>query len=143
MEKRQAQRRTFEGVRVAASGLLLAVILTAGYTGNAEDNRDEAFAETAIGTTAATWANCVPTEVIAFSNRIHVRCAAAVGGGIRFFAVPTSNAPHAARVQSMLTTAQVAGRTLRILYEPGNTSGSSFGCGPQDCRQISAVGFGQ
>lgn len=91
---------------------------------------------------APTWSSCTPIEVMTFPNRIHIRCATAVSG-IIFFAVGTSDAPNAARVLSILTTAQVAGRTLTILYEPNDLSGASIGCQNNNCRLIRAVGFGQ
>jgi hypothetical protein len=88
---------------------------------------------------------CVPVQVAVWVDeaRLHVRCAEAVGGGILYFAMSTADAAGAARVLSLLTTAQVAGRTLLISYEPGDTSGGSFGCNPSDCRRIIAVSFGQ
>lgn len=88
------------------------------------------------------WITCVPVAVANFDNRVHVRCAAPVGN-IHFFAAPTSNYAYAARVLSTLSAAQVAGRTLDILYDPDDISGESFGCGALDCRRIIAVGFGQ
>jgi hypothetical protein len=84
----------------------------------------------------------VPTEVMTYAARIHVRCAASVGG-IRYFALSTSDAANAARVLSVLTTAQVAGRTLTILYDPADISGAQIGCLVADCRLIQAAGFGQ
>jgi len=99
---------------------------------------------TQIGPSAATWVSCTPIGVMTFtkSGRLHVQCAAAVNG-IRFFAVATSDAANAARVLSTITTAQVAGRTLAILYDPADLSGASIGCQNSDCRLILAVGFGQ
>ena len=64
-------------------------------------------------------------------------------GGIFFFAVSTQDAQFAARVLSVITTAQVAGRTLTILYDPADLSGAAIGCQNNDCRLIRAVGFGQ
>lgn len=88
--------------------------------------------------------SCVPVQVVVFTTapRMHVRCAAAVGG-IVYFAQSTSNSALAARVLSLLTTAQVAGRTLVIRYDPADTSGASIGCLVGDCRLIQAVGFGK
>lgn len=88
---------------------------------------------------AATWYTCVPSNVAAFSQRIHVRCSASVGPGIWYFAVPTSNAAHAARMLSLLSTAHVAGRTLYIWSDPDDTSGASIGCQTNDCRLIIAA----
>jgi hypothetical protein len=99
---------------------------------------------TQIEPSAATWISCTPIGVATYikSGRVHVQCAAAVNG-IRFFAVSTSDAANAARVLSTITTAQVAGRTLTILYDPADLSGASIGCQTNDCRLILAVGFGQ
>lgn len=91
---------------------------------------------------AETWILCTPVAVAAFDNRVHVECAASIGG-VRFFATPNSNPAHAARVLSVLTAAQMAGRTLNILYDPADTSGTDFGCLAADCRKIHGVGFGQ
>ena len=92
----------------------------------------------------AEWTSCVPVQVLVRTERIHVKCAAAVSGGIVFFAVGPQDAAHAARVLSLLTTAQVAGRTLSILYDPADDqSGTQIGCAPSNCRLILAVGFGQ
>jgi hypothetical protein len=87
-------------------------------------------------------ASCVPVQVAVFTNRLHVRCAAAIGG-IHYFAMATSDAALSARVLSVLTTAQVAGRTLGIEYEPSDTTGAAIGCQPADCRVIHGVWFGQ
>ena len=91
---------------------------------------------------AETWISCTPVGIVTYRNRVHVRCAAAVGG-ISFFAAGTTDAAYAARVLSTITTAQVAGRTLAILYDPSDLSGASIGCQTNDCRLILGVGFGQ
>ena len=90
----------------------------------------------------ASWVSCIPASVATFEDRVHVECASSIAG-IRFFAAPTNNPAHAARVLSTLSAAQVAGRTLDILYDPSDTSGSDFNCLESDCRTIKAVGFGQ
>lgn len=89
-----------------------------------------------------SWTSCVPVAVANFHNRVHVRCTAPVGN-ILYFAAPTNNAAHAARVLSTLSAAQIAGRTLDIIYDPDDTSGTDIGCLAADCRMIVAVGFGQ
>ena len=87
---------------------------------------------------AATWVTCTPNNVAAFSNRIHVRCNESYSG-IRYFAYPTTNAAAAARYLSLLASAQVAGHTLSILYDPADTSGPAYGCLAGDCRPIQGV----
>jgi hypothetical protein len=91
---------------------------------------------------AETWTSCTPTEIVTYQQRLHVRCAAAVGG-ISFFAVGTQDTAYAARVLSVITAAQVAGRTLTILFDPADQSGTAIGCLATDCRLIRAVGFGR
>jgi hypothetical protein len=87
---------------------------------------------------------CTPVQVAVWvsSPRVHVRCASSTGG-IRYFAVSTKDPSVAARVLTVLTAAQVAGRTLTITYNPADTSGTSIGCKASDCRLIEAVSFGQ
>jgi len=94
----------------------------------------------ALAPVAAT-TTCTPIQVAVFSNRIHVRCAAPVGG-ISYFAFPTSNAVNADRVLGMLEEAQIAHRNLTIWYDPNATSGTSYGCLASDCRPIDALAFG-
>jgi hypothetical protein len=91
---------------------------------------------------AETWTACVPVEVATYQGRIHVRCAAAVGG-INFFAASTQDTAYAARLLAVLTAAQVAGRTVSILFDPADQSGAGIGCQVNDCRLIRAAGFGQ
>jgi hypothetical protein len=91
---------------------------------------------------AETWVSCTPAAIATYQGRLHVRCTAAIGG-ITFFAASTQDAAFAARVLSVITAAQVAGRTLSILYDPADLSGASIGCATNDCRLIRAVGFGQ
>jgi hypothetical protein len=69
----------------------------------------------AIGTLATpawanpTWISCTPIGTATFQNRVHVRCAASVGG-ISYFATSTSDSGCAARILSLGASAQVAGR---------------------------------
>lgn len=93
--------------------------------------------------------NCTPIEVASIYNpngtsaaRIHVRCSSTVYDGgryIRFFAVPWSNADRADRFLTMASTAMVSGRSLRVTFVKGDTSGNSWGCSLTDCRQAMAV----
>jgi hypothetical protein len=86
--------------------------------------------------------SCVSQEVGAFADRVYVRCAASVGG-VFSFAVPTTDAAHAARLLSILTTAHVAGRTLQLTYEPSDKTGPPPGCPPKDCRLLLGAWFGK
>jgi hypothetical protein len=89
-----------------------------------------------------TWISCTPVEVATYGNRVHVECSSSTGG-VRFFAASTSDWQNAARVLSVISTAQVAGRTLNILYDPSDLSGEFIGCQTNDCRLIRAVAFGR
>ncbi len=91
---------------------------------------------------AETWISCTPVRIMNYKERVHVNCAASIGG-ISYFAAPTQDSQFAARVLSVISTAQVAGRTLTILYDPADLGGVSIGCQTNDCRLIRAVGFGQ
>jgi hypothetical protein len=91
---------------------------------------------------AEEFVSCDPVAVATFASRIHVRCAASVGGGIFYFAHSTQNAAAVQRVLTVLTAAQVAGRTLLILTDLADTSGTSIGCGAADCRPLRAASFG-
>jgi hypothetical protein len=88
-----------------------------------------------------TWFKCTPANVAVFDERVHVKCTASAPDGIRFFAKATADADAAARVLSLLSIAQVTGRTLDIRYDPADTSGATIGCQPNDCRLILAVGL--
>jgi len=87
---------------------------------------------------SSSWVNCTPNNVAVFSNRIHVRCTQSYSG-IRYFAYPASDAAAVARFLSVLTSAQVSGHTLQVLYDPADHSGASYGCNISDCRPFQAV----
>jgi hypothetical protein len=89
---------------------------------------------------ASTWITCTPTESITGSQRIHVKCASAVGG-IIFFALGVNDEAAAARALSVINTALVAGRGLTLLYDPADTNGTAIGCLASDCRMIQAIGI--
>ncbi|HEX5717509.1 MAG TPA: hypothetical protein VF179_15225 [Thermoanaerobaculia bacterium] len=100
-----------------------------------------------VGTAEAaeTWTSCTPVNVSVYSvgsKRIHVKCAQAVNG-IRFFALSSSDSALMGRVLSLITSAQIGGRTLSILYDPADLSGQAWGCANSDCRILRAAGFGQ
>jgi arabinogalactan endo-1,4-beta-galactosidase len=90
-------------------------------------------------TAAPVWVDCTPASIGTFASRVHVRCSASVGGGIVFFAVASSDTGFANRYMSLGSSALVAGRTLRIFYDPADTSGSTFGCGTSDCRKAQGI----
>jgi hypothetical protein len=89
---------------------------------------------------AQTTHTCKPVDVTTFPERIHVRCNTAASGGIVFFAIPTANSEHAARILSTLLGAHLAGRTIVVGYDSADVSGTAFGCAPHDCRRLLYVG---
>lgn len=92
---------------------------------------------------ADDWVSCNPVGIQAYDDRVHVRCAASIGG-IEFFAASTSDPARAARILSVISTAQVAGRTLNILTDLADDPVDELpGCLSHDCRIIRSVGFGQ
>lgn len=83
---------------------------------------------------------CRVTEVYAFSDRVHVKCASGTSRDetyIEYFAVPTSNSPEAARFTMMATMA--LGGDLWVEYE-FYTGPYTFGCSTHNCRR--ALRFG-
>ncbi len=100
---------------------------------------------------AEEWGSCQPIQVMVFPSRVHVKCKIplvdpdAPHDAISYFAYPTSDAPAAERILSTLLSAQVANRTLTVLYNLREHSelARTIGCQWSDCRLMSAVGFGQ
>ena len=88
---------------------------------------------------AEMWTDCVPAGVATFGNRVHVRCSASVSGGIFFFAVATTDSAQAARFVSVASSALIAGRTLKVLFDPADLTGGQFGCATNDCRRARAL----
>ena len=128
-----SRSRILVGVLACLLLLILALIVIPGIKPGA--------AAAAVEPDASSWISCVPNNVTVYTGRIHVRCAAAVNG-IQYFAVSTQDSQSAARFLTILTTAQVAGRTLQLLYNTTDTSGTAFGCQASDCRVLQAAMFG-
>ena len=83
---------------------------------------------------------CTPDYVAAFSNRVHAHCNPA-NGAIQWFAVCStgSGSAFASRALSIFTTAKVTGKSLRVYYEPTDTSGTACGCDSANCRVITGA----
>ena len=65
---------------------------------------------------AETWISCTPAEIATYQNRVHVRCAAAVGG-VSFFAAAAQDTAFAARVLlSALFAARMTGFAVRSVF---------------------------
>jgi hypothetical protein len=91
---------------------------------------------------ANEWVTCDPVNVATFANRVHVKCAASIGG-VQWFAQSSDDEAETARIMSTLLVAQVAGRTLTIFTDLSDTSGASFGCQASDCRLINGLAMWQ
>jgi hypothetical protein len=85
---------------------------------------------------------CQPDEVAVWPNRIHLRCETAIAG-VSYFAVPVTDAAHAARMLSLMSTALAAGRSMLVIYEPSDTSGAAIGCPANNCRLLQGASFGK
>lgn len=71
--------------------------------------------------------------------RVAVRCNASTNGGIQWFSFRTADDPdHARMLLSMLTAAKIAGRTIKLGFDPMDTTGMTWGCG-YDCRPMLQV----
>ena len=132
--------RSVHGVaRLLSLALVTVVILGAVFVA-VPHLRSSAVA--AAAPEANVWTTCTPVNVTVFTNRVHVKCAQSASG-IYYFASSTQDAASAARFLSILGTAQAAGRTLSIWYNPADTSGAAWGCQSNDCRRMQAAAFGQ
>jgi hypothetical protein len=85
------------------------------------------------------WVPCKPVEAAAFPNRVHMKCAAQVDARFWYFATSTSDPRLAARVLSVIESAQLGDKYLSVLFDPSDQSGTAFGCQANDCRNIVAV----
>lgn len=91
---------------------------------------------------AEQWALCRPAEVVAYQNRVHVRCEVPVAPNIVFLATPTQpDFRFATRVVALGAAAQTSEKTLVILFDPADTTGPAFGCQAGDCRPLKAIGL--
>src|SRR5688572_15439592 len=86
------------------------------------------------------WHSCYPSEVMSYSNRVHVRCAQPATGGLYYFAVPTSDINAANRFATIASGAMAGGQRFRVQYNTTD-NGSSWGCGYSDCRPPRACGI--
>ena len=84
---------------------------------------------------AEVWVTCTPTGVATYPSRVHIRCAQSFSGVV-YFAYKASDSAGAARNMSMATSALIAGRNVRVLYDPADQSGASIGCQTNDCRLL-------
>lgn len=88
---------------------------------------------------------CLPVEVFATGNRVHVKCAhpdphfsdrSYPNRYVVYFAVPATDL-LSDRLVSIASSALVTGKWLKVFYEA--QPDSSFGCLEHDCRRLTSV----
>lgn len=89
---------------------------------------------------AGTIGSCVPVEVAAYPDRVHVKCSSSISG-VSYFSAPTTDAEFASRIVAIGNTALVAGRSLMIEYDGATGSGTSFGCASANCKRLVGIGL--
>ncbi len=126
-------------------GILIGVQLTGTVSAAVQSVNEDVLPKTTNlqsdpvpGNTVKWYMTCNPENVATYTSRVHIKCTVA-DNGIQYFAAPTSNSKHAARVLSLLLTAQAAGKQVSVLYDTADTSGAAYGCELSDCRPILAV----
>ncbi len=84
---------------------------------------------------------CTPDYVAAFTNRVHAHCSVAYNSSISWFAACStgSGSAFASRALSIFTTAKVTGKSLRVYFDPNDSSGTACGCSFTDCRVITGA----
>ena len=83
--------------------------------------------------------SCDPVEVATLYNqRVHVKCAANIGGFI-YFAVPTSSSDMANQVLGLATIALTNNKTLGITFDKNDNSGPAYGCDLSNCRPLQGL----
>lgn len=80
---------------------------------------------------------CTPSGVATFHNRVQIRCTQSFSG-IAQFAVGAEPAATAARYMSLATSAMIAGRNVRITFDPADLgAATAAGCpSTADCRPL-------
>src|ERR1700690_4257474 len=83
---------------------------------------------------------CKPVEAATFTDRVHVKCEAAVDGQFLYFAASTSADPKfAARALSVIEAGQLGGKYILVLFDPNDKTGPGFGCLIPDCRPMTGA----
>ena len=137
-------KRYFVYVVAVGLGILIGVQLTGVVSAAVPSVNEDVLPKTTnlqsspVHANTVKWYSCNPENVATYTSRVHIKCTVA-DNGIQYFAAPTSNSKHAARVLSLLLTAQAAGKQVSVLYDTTDTSGAAYGCELSNCRPILAV----
>lgn len=134
-------RRVLGNVLVLVAALVLGMVLgpwlVGSLSGVALSEEVAAVPAQEVEPAAPTSHICSISEVGVFDSRIHVKCytGGAPGGDIVYFAAPTTDTQRAARLLSLMLTADAAGKRLYIAYDTA-ASGAAFNCAVSNCRPI-------
>ena len=150
LQRRTPMKRflSLSSMRLAFEVILISMLLVAAVSQSINTRAASPGAPEAPN--AQYWYICnPPNHVAVFLDRVHVFCTTTsivVGGtpaldsNIFWFAFPTApDSASASRFMSLLQTSLITGRSIWLLVDPNDTSGSVFGCGGANCRRIYAV----
>jgi hypothetical protein len=144
MFSRSLIKRYFLYAVMIGVGVLIGVQLMGAAAASPPASAEGAPAQTTdvqvdpLDPSAIKWYTCTPANVATYLNRVHVMCTVP-DGAIWYFAAPTSDYKNAARVLSLLLTAEATGKSVTVLYDTLDTSGTAYDCLEADCRPILAV----
>jgi hypothetical protein len=82
---------------------------------------------------------CLASQVLVFSNRVHVKCSNPVNS-IAYFALPLTDATLVDRFLRIANAALLSEKKMWVGYTANDTSGTAFGCLAGDCRKLTYFG---
>jgi hypothetical protein len=88
---------------------------------------------------------CKPVSIAVYpGSRIHIQCdiASTSTPPITYFALPNVTSDDVQRANQAIavaSTAQTSGKSIGILFDDVDTSGTTFGCGANNCRKIQGI----
>jgi hypothetical protein len=94
---------------------------------------------------AEAWVACKPVESMIFLGvRFHVKCDQgwtnpSTGNQYRYFAISATSTAQVEQAMSMVQTAQISGKRVKMRIKTGSSSNPS-GCLTSDCRAFTAIG---
>ncbi len=133
-------RRVWGNVALLVAALLLGIVLGPWLVGSLSGvalSEEVAVPAQEVEPAAPVSHVCNISEVGVFDNRIHIKCytGGPPSGDIVYFAAPTSDTQRAARLLSLMLTADAAGKRVYVAYDTA-ASGVAFGCQVANCRPI-------
>jgi hypothetical protein len=91
------------------------------------------------------WVTCKPVESLVWlGGRFHVKCEQgwsnpSTGNSYPYFAISGSNTAQLEQAMSMVQTAQISGKRVKLRIKTSSTANPS-GCQTDDCRAFIAIG---